>query len=230
MLTHPFTSLELPPPFKDPIEAEFGLAVIEIHIPKLMVQYFGFRNSQEGHADTYGPQSFIARYVWPNMLQSHFDQAWFNRLYANASGSRVRNSSFESIPFQYMDLTRYFDSSIQAIEQSLSKLRNNTVAAMLKTVPMIGADDLYSALILPDVAPTQQVTWALDVSRIKHLLFALKAGNGNAITASRDVVVQAVRSLQQNHVIATAKQILPSQVNTIVDIQLEQLMSYYSFG
>lgn len=198
VLTHPFTSMETPGPFAEPYNAEFGIAVIEVNIPKLAVQYLAFLNSQKDQADTFGPQVFVTRYVWPNLLLSHFDHVWFNRIHTAVNGERIRENIYPRTPFTQMDLSSQLSAAQAATKTSIEKLSRPSFENILKTIPAFGADDLYAALILPDVFPTVQVTWALDLARLKHLNFLIRAGGDDAVKLSKEDLNQCVRSMAIN--------------------------------
>lgn len=199
VLTHPLTTMELPTPFAEPFNAEFGIAVIEINIPKLAVQYLAFQESQKGQADIFGPQIFVTRHVWPNMLKSHFDQAWFNRIYALSQiKTPIKENIYQRPPFTMMDVSGQLESAQAAVLNNLKTLSRPSFENIFKTIPAFGSDNLYASLILPNIFPTVQVTWALDLARLKHVHFLLGVAGDEGIRRSKEDLNQVVRSMLQN--------------------------------
>jgi hypothetical protein len=191
------------------------------------VQYRAFVLSQLDQEDQDGVTSFIAKYVWPNMLGSYFEQVWFNRLDARLRGEPVVETQYGKTPFSLVAL----DSQVAACEdltlEYLGKQSKNDVTWLLKTIPAFQFDSLYDALMLPRLLGTNQISWALDLSRLRHLLFALKAAQEGAYKASRDDVTECVRSLQHNSASAFYKAMLPAPADELALNWVSSLMGYY---
>lgn len=226
-LVHPFTSMDLPLPYSIDSSSEFGIAVIAINIPMLAMQYKGFVDAQAANQDIDGVTSFLARYVWPNMLSQHLDQAWFNRLNARLFKQPIKTHLGKKLPFALLELERYFMSCEKAVLDNLSLLVKPTFEAQLKTIPSLNADNFYETLILPDIATTNQVTWALDCARLKHLVFLLRCGREDSYSSSKEWIIQAVRSLQYNNVDSFMKQLLPPEAYLLQSILVNQLLTFY---
>lgn len=226
-LLHPFTALDMPPPFSHHPHSEYGVAVICINIPMLAVQYRAFVENELKSEDQAGAASFIARYVWPNMLPDHLEQAWFNRLYAKQTRQAIRTHAAKRLPFALLELEKQFMACEQYVLSALDTLNRPTFETQLKTIPSLINENMYQSLILPDVVPTNQVTWALDLARLKHLVFLLRCGKEDSYQTSREWVVQAVRSLQRNYVDSLLQQLLPPEAYLLESNLIGQLMVSY---
>lgn len=182
-LAHSSTSLALGSPAKAEPEIGTGFDVIELDLGLLLLQYYLWINeqlTQEGD-DRRSLTSFVSMYVVPTLKLSQFAVAYMNRLTAIVRGLPVNDEPYR--------LTRAFPDRSQAEGQELVRLaslllkRENQFGHLLETLPVPGLwSNLGDQQSLPDLPPTNQLTWALLIARynLTAMLYAL-----NRVTPER---------------------------------------------
>lgn len=154
-----------------------GMSIIAVNVPMLMAQYYRFNEEQDERALNGGARLginyFIYMYGLVNMLKSHVDNVYFNRLYNRLIGrpnaDPVRKHSFF--------LNDYTNSMDQMAYQQLDYIRKSKkrIGGVLSAVHMPVSGNLSAFSELPQVASTLQVFWALSLSRLKILSFVCLA-------------------------------------------------------
>lgn len=192
VLRHAKSDLNLNLPDGRRNTSESGIAVIAINIPLLMSQYYAFRQAywidetQPQSHDDYSDMMFVHMYVIPNMLFSHVDQALFNRLH-NLSQGKNEPISVRRHPFALIDYTPKVNAVYREVLGNLSGQEKNLVG-ILQSVPVATRDNLEQAMMIPDVAPTRQVMWALAVARLPMLDFVLSQTHYTPATKNQSEV------------------------------------------
>lgn len=227
VVAHGVTSLELPAPFEAPTSADHSLVVIAVNVPMLAVQYKAFRDSQQGMEDTAGIQSFLARFVGPNMIYSHLEQCWINRVLAKARRMEIRDKQYARPPFTLMNIASYFDSALNQTVDNLRRLGKPSLSNFYRNVPSLFQDNALVALRVPDVVPTYNIDWVLSCSRIKHVMAPLVLLRDEAARASSDELVQIVRSLRINQVLQYAMTGLSRDGYLTVTTQVDRIMQFH---
>lgn len=227
VLSHGITSLELPAPFEAPIAADHSIVVIAVNVPMLAVQYKAFRDSQSGDADTSGIQSFLARFVGPNMIYSHLEQCWINRVLAKARNMSVRDKQYVRPPFTLMNVSSHFDSVLGQTVDNLKRLGRPSLSNFYRNVPALFANNALSALQLPSVVPTYNVDWVLSCSRVKHVVAPLILLGDAASKASSDDLMQIVRSIRINQVLSYALSGLSRDGYLGLTSQVDRIMQFH---
>lgn len=227
VVSHGITSLELPAPFEAPTSADHSLVVIAVNVPMLAVQYKAFRDSQKGVEDTAGIQSFLARFVGPNMIYSHLEQCWINRVIAKARRMEIRDKQYARPPFTLMNIASYFDSALNQTVDNLQRLSRPSLTNFYRNVPSLFHDNALLALRVPDVVPTYNVDWVLSCSRLKHVMAPLVLLRDEAARASSDELVQIVRSLRVNQVLQYALTGLSRDGYLTVTTQVDRIMQFH---
>lgn len=152
---------------------ENGLCVITIDPIMLAMQYYYFIK-QEGVVDdtylTFG--QFVYKYPLANMLMSHHDVAFMNRLIALYNGHEV--AKFEnSWPITVRDYTlqtdRYLIDRINTVS-----LTQQTHIDTLKQVQTPISEDLSAVVRLPSIPITRQNLWVVVIARIPIVSFLCK--------------------------------------------------------
>ncbi len=173
---HPFTDLSMAiPNGKYPYPVHQGVAVINIDITMLALMYRRWYEEEgkvkESNDAMPTPRSFVAMFVLPNMLFSHFDLAVFNRM------DTIQRRSFPDAmrrvhPFVLIDYSRFMDAWIKDV---LKVLNDSTLSIpmMLTQTPLFFHKDLFMLFRLPDYPQTRQIDWALLVSKIHLIRFLL---------------------------------------------------------
>lgn len=152
-----------------------GLAVISVNIPLLAVQYRCFMLNQQtkvkAEAGLLGISHFIHMYVLPNMLYSQIDISLFNRFMNICTGAPMGEPLLKH-SFMVLDYTSRLD---QVLFKTATAIKNKSVRfdQMLRQIPAIVSNDCLDALSMPDIAPTQQVYWALILSRLDVMSFMI---------------------------------------------------------
>lgn len=174
VLRHPFTDISMGLADGDYEQSsETGLAVIEINVAKLALQYrMWSEQAKRGLTVTRNTAQFVAMYPIVNMLNSHLDIAVFNRMvaiYKNQNVAAFRRAH----PFFIPDYTSKIDAVLKRqiqLQVGLKKEFDHTMMA----IPLITSDTLYEAMILPEVVPTRQIKWALIVARLPIIKFLVR--------------------------------------------------------
>lgn len=156
---------------------ESGMTVISINIPMLAVQYRAFRLNEMAKADSstesqLSIMQFIHMYVLPNMLFSHLDYALFNRIDNLRKGAPLGVSK-KSHSFWLTDYSKKCDQVYNTILYKLDHIGKD-FTGILRTIPIVTRNSMEELMLLPDMAPTRQVLWALVIARLPALAFLFK--------------------------------------------------------
>jgi len=197
VLQHPKSDLGLNIPDGTGDGLEEGMAVIAINIPMLAIQYRQWSEIETARAESVGdsPKSithFIYSYPLTNMLYSHLDTALFNRLYNLLNGIPLASVNKKHSFF----LTDYSNKLNVVQKKQLEILANSQrkFNGVLQTIPMVSCDTLADLAVLPDVALTRQVIWALALSRLEMLSFLFKSSRMNPRVRNAAEVNRIVRN------------------------------------
>jgi hypothetical protein len=228
VLSHPKSDLELMVPDGTSYSVEEGVAVISINLPMLALQYREFRLLEDKIAEEHGesPRSimqFLYAYPLNNMLRSHLDCALFNRLY-NTLLDVPFGYSNRKHPFQLVD---YTDKINEINAQQIQTLGNNNrkFDAVMKSIPLVSADNLQQFSTLPSTAPTRQVIWALALSRLQLLSFLFRVSNGSPRKLNGMDVNQIVRAFELWHTDKALKASLPLNLYFDYREMMKQMIS-----
>lgn len=232
VLRHPRSDLGLNLPDGKKTGTETGIAVIAINIPMLAVQYRAFRLSEDAYAaETNEPgrtiQQFIHMHVLPNMLYTHFDYVMLNRIYNLQRGAPLGEST-KLHPFYITDFSQKLNAVQTTILTNL-KAVGQDFTGILRSIPAVTKDNLEDALVVPDMAPTRQVIWALALSRFPaiDLMVDLSQGGNQAGANIRNqtqlnALMQAIRSYRTGGVFSSVLERddlydVDSEMDAIVD-------------
>jgi hypothetical protein len=175
VLTTPVSNLNHLLPDGNPGNEERGLAVIQIDIPLLMLQWRGFQSLQLSRIED-GKQGltaahFVAQYVLPNMLKSQVEHVILNRLINLHDGAPMGRATRRH-PFRIHDVDALLDRGLEELLKRFSSLPMD-YEVLLSQVPVVFHDRPW---MLPDVAPTRQVWWALFAARARLMEFLWEVG------------------------------------------------------
>lgn len=205
---------------------ETGIAVVLVNVPMLAIQYRAWRKRELYIAETTGdsPRNighFVHMYALPNMLRSHLDNALFNRLEKSFTGKTIIPSQ-KCHSFTLVNWDRKLDQ-VQQIQ--LSQLANVTKDwfEALHELPAVSLPTMSDLMRVPRLAPTQQVTWALDLARLPALDFLTTLGerthnvkNGQELNRIR----QSVKDYRSNN---TFRKMLPMGDALDAEFELERV-------
>lgn len=198
VLRHPCSDLGLNLPDGTSTGTETGLVVISINIPMLALQYRAFRLNEITQVDSTNDSQksimqFIHMYVLPNMLFTHLDYAVFNRIDNLRKGAPLG----ESKKGHSFYLTDYAPKCNQVQKDILSKLDavGKDFSGILQTVPVVTRYDMEELMLLPEMAATRQVLWALVIARLPALAFLFQVLNEGPGARNQSEVNRVMRSM-----------------------------------
>lgn len=176
-----------------------GLAVISVNIPLLALQFKCFLQEQKifvranQDVNSLNFSHFVYMYVLPNMLYSQFDLTLLNRAMNLYYGLEM-GIGLVRHPFMVTNYARKVDESLAfALERSLST--RDRFEKSINLFPTVVNQDMLEALVLPEIAPTRQVYWALTLSRLRVVKFFLDLNQENGSGANRNWINQFQRTL-----------------------------------
>lgn len=156
-------------------------AVLELNIPLLACQYHLWRmaNAYNNPEGVIVPTAhFISQVVIPNMFDSHLDVAVLNTFHELMGGEYTRMGN--DMPFFVTDYTKRLEDGLGDV---LNKFKGQTHQwrDILSNIPTMTGGTAYDTVQLPDIAHTNQVIWALMVTRLPliRMLLKLDAYSGN---------------------------------------------------
>lgn len=193
VLTQPTSELSYAVPNGQRYSDATGLSVVSIDIPKMLVQYRRFV-LQKRHLASQGVETnsstlrFIETQLLPQLLDSHLDSAWFNRV-MNAYYGGDGDDGARKLPMVLTDYTKHLDATAQDIVNRLKKSRSMYGHA-LQNIPALFSKNMMEFLQLPDTAYTRQVWWLLVLSRFKAMKFLTDIGGAAGVRVNRTYVNQ----------------------------------------
>jgi hypothetical protein len=210
---HPKSDLGLQVLNGKPHSQETGLAVIGVNIPLLAIQYWAFLHDKTSLSSQLGVQGFLSRYVIPNMLQSHVELAFLNRIFKRyyIIDSEQDTELLIKHRIALPEYKYYLDKVIDTVIVNLSRV-NYMFEHQLQNIPAFYHDNMLSALIMPDIMQTQQVDWALIVSRLRYLSFLTDLTSNKSVYSNRMHGVQLKRKLALYFGLETMSQKLPASL------------------
>ena len=226
VVEHPVSNLGYTLPNGKMNNDEYGLAVISIDIPMLMVQYRGFVLEQyarrlEGDETILGVRDFIGKFVIPNMLHSQTDIVIFNRVF-NKFYNLPQGEVIRKHPFYLSDYSELLDKGLEDIIKRITtvKMRYRDV---LEHIPKVYSDYPYK---MPDIAETRQVYWALFLSRLRLMtfLFDIEGEDGRHYNQAslNELKIDLKRFKSEN----IFNSVLPSSISENVNAELDRMFSY----
>ncbi|MCK9234848.1 MAG: hypothetical protein M0R77_00865 [Gammaproteobacteria bacterium] len=224
VLCHPFSDLSIPI-LNTKVYGGSGYAVIAINIPKLLMQYRGFRafekRNREGSLPTH---AFIHKFVLPNICASHLDYALFNRfyrLYFNLDQTKLTYKH----PFYWTDWSKRVDVIYQQMKEVILT-RHLHFNQVLKQIPLAKMETALDLSYLPSFYRSRQVNWALAISRLEVLELLLE----NNFVTKGDWNRSAINSVQRHIGFYTNDQVfnhmLPRDQAVKVNDRFKRLLGY----
>jgi hypothetical protein len=181
VLTHPVSDFNLVLPNGKNNHGIDGLTVIYINIPMLMLQYRMFIEEQRNREDgIISPKLFGYQYVLPNMMASHLDHVFVNRIINLKEKLSMSDALTHSAFFQAEAKSGEGSALVLKVNDAqnvvLDRLRGGQMdyPQVLASIFTVTKHDALDLLIMPSIAPTRQVWWALLLARLKHTKFLLE--------------------------------------------------------
>lgn len=223
VLEHPISDLGFLLPTGKRNTTETGLAVVKIHIGKLLAQYRGWllkQSSKVFNIDTHHETEaqFVYAYVLPKMMKTHLDLVVFNRLVNLHTGAPMGEALLKH-PFQVID---YSDKLDRVLEKVLERLKtiNVTFPTLLENIPAVHQTDMLKALKMPHMSPTRQVWWALLVTRLKAISFILSVIDQRTFSQNRvylnDLRIDCRELLRENMLKSVLPQDMYYDINKLI--------------
>lgn len=193
VIEHPVSDLSLTLPTGSDYSDASGTSVISIDLPRLLLQYRAFfleqeRRIQHGSEQRLGIPHFIHMYILPQLLDTHLDWVWLNRLMARFYGA-PNSVAMKKLPFAVLD---YHDKIDAMADQVIKRLKNSKMwyTHSLQNIPSFYKTNMLEALQMPDIALTSHVWWLLFMSRLTVMRFLIDIGGKEGLRSNRGYINQ----------------------------------------
>lgn len=150
-----------------------GISSVMINIPKLALQYREFMKQQyinvQSDRVVLNKNHFIMKYVLPNMIEDYIDYMMLNRIKDTFYGREIVNPKYKhrfKIFEPIIQIDRYVQNTLDVITN-----KNIDFVNILHNIPLIFRLDASELLGLPDISLTNQIKWALVISRLDDFIF-----------------------------------------------------------
>jgi hypothetical protein len=227
-ILHDKTDMKLLLPDGVDYSDELSSSIVLINLPMLAIQYRAFylEHMSSGNVNAQkSTMNFVAQYVIPNMLNAHLDLCFINRLisrYYNNNNTPVNYT--KKHPFALIELDSQIDRVIDKLLDYINKAPKR-FDLILKTIPSFEKQNAYSALIMPDIAPTKQVHWATMLSRLKYIAFLFDISGKDVLTVNQSEVNEVITELNYGDIYNVFKYTLPSELFFKAQNNLDTLAS-----
>ena len=199
VINHPFSCL-IPKLFNGKKkESGSGISVVGIDIALLLMQYRGWlieqKQRQEETGSVLSEGHFVSMYVLPQMLRTHTEIAIFNRLTNLNDGAPMTEMLIKN-SFVVLDYHSKLDKALKDVLRFI-KDKSALYSYSLKTIPCAFEENMQKALLLPDVAPTVQVWWALIIARASTLAAIMRIGGRKGIISNSSILIKAKEEISR---------------------------------
>lgn len=229
VLRHPYTTTQMPVPFADHAGLESGLTVIAVDLPKLAMMYRGYYLSRTEETGIDPASVFLPRYVWPNLMPSYLEHAWFNRVMRQMLLKSQKDLSHHPayrLPFPLPKYSHHLGSALDELEASYAALGSVEIKHVLANIPcMTSEQDAFTYLKLPDVVPTTQIAWAMDIARLHFVRYALDIQPHSEVKPYMTELTDVARALVRHQTLRNAITKLPSQVAQAIVVDEARVIS-----
>jgi hypothetical protein len=211
VLSHPKSDLYLQVLNGKPYSDQEGIAVIGINIPLLALQYWHYLHAPQHIVRDGNVQSFLGRYVIPNMLPSHVEIAWLNQMFLTYYGVPV--DTYDISRTHALSMPNYQHMALGIVDQVLERLGkcSQRFDHLLQNIPSFYSKDMLQALAMPAVLETQQVQWALLAASNRYLSWLTDIVSGsNKQSANKTYASDLKQRIGMHACMAQYKQRLPS--------------------
>ncbi len=175
MIKHPVNDINMLLPTGKNYGSRGGLAVVGVNLPVLAMKYREFLRKQlyneaSGQA-VLNKNHFIYKYVLGPAMKSMIDHTFVNMLMDRFYHNEQIVPHFKH-PFAIFkpmtQINRFLDDTLNIITNK--NLNFIDILANIQVPVKLNALDL---MVLPDVAPTSQIKWAMFLSRLDIMLFLI---------------------------------------------------------
>lgn len=188
VLRHPYSDLSIARPDGTYLPgSKPGLVVIAINVPMLAFQYKCW--CEDRTISMYDQRTFVATshfmYAYPitNMVYSHLDVALFNRMSALMFSGGLLGRWVKDHPIYGTDRSSWVDT---ALKQTITGVGRGYLSfdQILDSIPLVTEPSLRSLVMVPDVTPNRQVSWALILTMLPYIRFLVKSNLGGRSSAN----------------------------------------------
>ena len=216
--SHPRTDISYK--FPEPIDCELerGTATIEIDLYKLIMMMLGYYKKNADEQGKINYKLFLTRYVFPNMIPSHLDVAFFNRVRASLIGA-PKAKQIKITGLTLPDIYSYIDSVAEDVTETIMEGRY-TIIDILSNVPLIYNEYLYDKYMYRGEAPTSTGRMYVLLSRYMVLSFLLDAQENKKVASRLELndmakfmrTVVSFNSLSQLNILDPEEEVINAEV------------------
>lgn len=183
-LRHNRTTLDLQLALGKDISTDNGIAVIEINVALLALQYYMFvKNEYINGLLRPGTRmtnaQFVHSFVIPNMLEIQTDLVIYNRFERLLRGQPMGQLTHRP-PYVITDFYQRLDTGLKYYLENLRDRQHKDFITILKVLPTVFSETGQTLMRIPDLAPTSQYMFSELLSRVNVLdtLIRLSDDNG----------------------------------------------------
>lgn len=200
VLQHPVSDLSLSLPTGSAYGNMAGTSVVTLDLPRLLLQYRTFCKEQakkidQGSEQTLGPSHFIHQKILPQLLETHLDYVWMNRLMNRFYGA-PNSLPYKKLPFAVLAYESKMDELADQVLKQITDSKS-WYTHTLQSIPSFYKKDMLESLQMPDLALTGQVWWLVFLTRLPVMKFLLDVGGPNGIRSNRGYVNQLQIALKR---------------------------------
>lgn len=225
VMWHPRSDLGFMLPNGKATSTDTGIAVATLNIPLLAVQFRAFLAEQRlrGDSGMLGATHFVHMYVLPNAMYGIANITIANRMIRLLRGLPMGTSKNKH-PFPIVDYSDRLDGV-------LVKLLNDyggfpmEYEWLLGSMPSFTSGSMDDSMMLPEIAPTRQVWWALMLSRLEMMRALIEIGGEESVRKNGSLLnrmrIDLKRLLREN----IYDGVLPYTTSRAVAMDVEWLLS-----
>lgn len=178
--SHPRTDISFKVPEPKDADVEDGLSTIKINLYKLLMMFKGYRElelSDEDPSSKYNYKYLLTKYAFPNMLYSHLEVAWFNRMWA----SFIEYPKAKEIKLVGLTLPTAYTYLDTVSEQTISYFvkGNYNLNDILNNTPALFKESLFDLYEMKDSKTTNTARAYYLLSRYRMLAYLIDLVEGN---------------------------------------------------
>lgn len=205
VIRHPRSDLLIAPLDGRTDSLETGVSVIMVNLPLLALQYRAFvldefaklKAAVDIPYSTATTQHFVYRFIFTSAVRSHFDVALFNRLSLRLIDETPGEVN-RKLPMGMADYSQRIDYVLNRVANADQLVpERKSLQRYLAYLPAVNAPSQADRWLLPDVAPTRQVKWALNYAVEPLLKLYLRAAKGYG-ARSNGVMIHELNRLQRS--------------------------------
>lgn len=189
IITHPFNDIDMNLcDGKYPSYNTSGTAGFIVNVPMLMLQYkYWIKRGLAAESSTaiLSPRHFISQLVIPNLLSEHLDICFINRAMTIYRQKPVP-LMYKRHPFQMADYTSRVDEIIEQQVEAFRKAPFDTRNFYTLFASLLKESWLLS-IKLPDIAPTINTRWALELYSLPYILFMCEVLSNKDVSKLDDI-------------------------------------------